>query len=94
MTQEERTKELLKFVQVRKAGFAGTLVGSANAGMLVDRRDYPADFDGVIPLPKNDMLGIPAPRCIVCEKVLTPTHYKPWHSSCPHTPCDGPCNCG
>lgn len=94
MTNEERAKAILAHIEVKRAGYAGMKVGTPDAGMLADRRDYAVDDPGVIPVPANTLLGIPEPRCVACGKIITPTHYLPYHSSCPHTPCDGDCNCG
>lgn len=77
--QSAAVRELLAFMEVNKAGFAGILKG----GTLVDRREHPA----AIPVPANSMMGIPAPKCVPCGgsgAVPTMPDGEP-------EPC-GPCN--
>jgi hypothetical protein len=46
-----------ELLEVKKAGYAGVM----KDGRLVDRRRYPA----AMPIPKNEMLGVPEPRKLV-----------------------------
>ena len=57
---EEDVAELKRLTAVVKAGYGGTLPG----GMIVDRREHPE----ALPIPKNFVLGVPAPKPIKGEK--------------------------
>ena len=50
----EHLKELMKIIEINKAGYAGIL----SNGNIVDRREYPE----AIPVQKNTMFGIPKPK--------------------------------
>ena len=54
-TKEEIAKERQKTFEYTAAGFAG--IGGPG-GHIVDRREYP----DAIPIPKNDLLGVPEPQ--------------------------------
>lgn len=72
--------ELLAFLEVNKAGYAGVMPG----GTLVDRREHPE----AIPVPENSMMNVAAPRCVPCGgSGMVPTHPEGEPGKC--EPCNG-----
>lgn len=50
-----------KLIQAIREGYVGIL----SDGKLVDRRDFPE----ARPIPKNEMLGVPEPKEVLCSTV-------------------------